>query len=177
VSPFYDASRTTVRIGGVVLESSPIVVNIPGAKLLSSKGAGANCSDHRMVKAKEKKRQRRGANARVLQAYQALGYLGFLAVNRSMFARHAKTGKPPPVARVLFTRICPKRHFCDEGDNLSSLFKPTRDGTADALGVDDNLFVPTHPSMPVQYGKIGVWYEQIDGDWGVSITVWPRETE
>jgi hypothetical protein len=130
-----------------------------------------------MVKAKEKKRQRRGANARVLQAYQALGYLGFLTVNRSLFARHAKTGKPPAVARVLFTRICPKRHFCDEGDNLATVFKPTRDGTADALGVDDKLFVQTHPSMPVQSCKIGVWYEQIDGPWAVRITIVPRAPE
>jgi hypothetical protein len=81
-----------------------------------------------------------------------------------------------PVARVLFTRICPARHFCDPGGNLATMFKPVEDGTADALGVDDKLFVPTHPSMPVQSGKIGVWYDQIDGPWGVRIMIVPTDT-
>ena len=73
--------------------------------------------------------------------------------------------------RVTFTRICPKRYFCDPGGNLATLFKATEDGVADALGVNDKTFVPVAPGQEVPAGKIGVWYEQVDGPWGIRIKI------
>jgi hypothetical protein len=156
-------------------ERLPIVIEIPGAQLMSTKGSGANRRGERHLTAKEKALHRDGANGVVAKRLgQEPGYVAFLARRKKKpCAYWTVTGRigPFPVTRILFTRICPRRHFCDPGGNLATLFKATEDGTADALGRDDALFEPTDPRLPVQSGKIGVWYEQIDGPWGVRITI------
>jgi hypothetical protein len=149
-----------------------IVVYIPGVKLLSTRGAGANAKGHHQTRGKVKRFHRGGANSKVAEALGRHPGCWTTLVYREKKPNQilVAAGFALP-DRILFTRICPKRHFCDEGDNLTALFKSTRDGTADALGVDDKFFVPTHPDMPVQSGTIGVWYEQIDGSWGLRITI------
>lgn len=42
--------------------------------------------------------------------------------------------------------FCPRRAMDD--DNIIASFKAGRDGIADALGIDDNLFVPTYKFEP-----------------------------
>lgn len=155
-----------------------IVVNVPGAKLLSSKGAGANCSDHPQVRAKEKAKHRAGANTRTAAQIQVndpryqlciVGWTGN-GIQVVLSARD-RMDRPFPARRVVFTRICPRRYFCDEGDNLPAMLKPTRDGVADALGRNDKDFVLVPPGAEVPAGKVGVHYEQVDGPWGLRITI------
>jgi hypothetical protein len=154
-----------------------IVVYIPGAKLLSTRGSGANTSEHWAKRGADKGDNRHGANTWTVNAITSAHRGSYLAVLSKVVSRCAMfvavdcTGKPYPARRVTFTRICPKRHFCDPGGNLATLFKATEDGVADALGVDDKTFAITHPSAEVQSGTIGVWYEQIDGPWGLRITI------
>ena len=154
-----------------------IVVNIPGAMLLSSRGSGANSRQHDIARGIEKAKHRAGANGLVVKALCAAdaGIWPHRRIEKSRVvwtAKNQHTGSLFLAERILFSRLCPKQYFCDS-DNLSSLFKATRDGVADALGVDDALFEVTHPSMPVQSGTIGCWYEQIDCAWGVRITIEP----
>lgn len=42
--------------------------------------------------------------------------------------------------------FCPRRAMDD--DNIIASFKAGRDGIADALGIDDNLFIPTYRFEP-----------------------------
>lgn len=161
---------------------TPIVIRVSGVALLSTKGAGANSRDHRWAKASATKLHREGANVHVAKAFAALpgyhlvrrmsnGAMVWTAVRQS---RHrVEEGATMPVRWITLTRVCPRRHFCDRAGNLSGLFKATQDGVASAIGVDDELFVPLPKGAAVPDGHIGITYEQVDGPWGVVITIEP----
>jgi hypothetical protein len=152
-----------------------IVVRLPGVKLLSTRGSGANGSEDRWTKARSKETHRTGANANVAKSLGGLPGRWCFVMQRKKKPKDYWTvsGREGPfvASRITFTRICPKRFFCDPGGNLATLFKATEDGVADALGVDDKTFAITPPGAEVQSGTVGVWYEQIDGPWGLRITI------
>lgn len=149
--------------------SGPIVVTIPGARLLSSRSSGNNRL-HPHARAKEARTHRQGANA---HAAKALGALPGV----SMFLEETGVFRPSPSCRprvrsVTLARLCPARYFCDQ-DNLRALFKATLDGVADALGVNDKVFTDNPIEARLNTGWIAITYEQIAGDWGVRITIEP----
>jgi hypothetical protein len=152
-------------------EPAPIVINIPGAKLLSSRGSGSNGRQHHHARARDVKLQREGTWGQVLLR---LGMNGFPFVEgpSAKIASNGMGGRFK-ARSVTLTRICPKRYHCDSADNLRALFKATLDGVADALGVNDNVFVDNPTEYDIQNGRIGIRYEQIAGPWGVRITIEP----
>ena len=150
---------------------SPIVVNIPGARILSSSGSGSNGRQHWAAKAREVAEHRAGAAVWTCNAITSarLGYAGYfsdLIINNTSIpvARHERTQALYPARRVTLTRIHPKgRPVRDEDDNLHAAFKGTKDGVADALGLDD--------ASRNQGGRIEWVYNQIVGPWGIRITI------
>jgi hypothetical protein len=150
--------------------SGPIVVTIPGAKLLSSE-LSKNARIDRFTKARVTKMHRQGANVVVATTMGALP--GYRCTTRGTY----KDGLPiwrvnpaPAVRSVTLTRICPVTHFAD-GDNASTLLSAVRDGLADAIQVNDKVMVPNPTGKRLAPGQIGITYEQIAGDWGVRITI------
>lgn len=157
---------------------STIVVNIPGARILSSSGSGSNGRQHWAARGREVGEHRTGANVAVVHAIQALGH-GYRAevyrrspqgTPRSLIARIHGCGRTThedtiyPARRVTLTRIHPAgRAIRDEDDNLRAAFKATKDGVADALGLDD--------ASRNQGGRIEWVYNQIVGPWGIRITI------
>lgn len=160
--------------------TSPIVINIPGAKLLSSRGSGGNGRQHRFAKAHEVKQHRHGAMMSTVEAIVRVpGYAANVVRHARSIedwvisARRIGTHDPFRVRLVILSRVCPRRYFCDGADNLRALFKATLDGVSDALGVNDKVFVDNPTESDIQNGKIAIRYEQIDGAWGVRITIEP----
>lgn len=156
--------------------TSPIVINIHGAKLLSSE-LSKNARIDPRAKSKITSRHRIGANGATVKAICAASKYtpmatGKIIGGKPVFAAYHRDG-PFPVRSVTLTRICPTRYMSD-GDNASTLLSATRDGVADALGVNDKVFVDNPTEEQLQNGKIGIRYEQIDGPWGVRITIEPR---
>lgn len=156
-----------------MIEPSPIIINIPGAKLLSSK-LSKNERTHRFAKAAETRLHREGANAAVSKA------LGAVPGYRSMLNGLYPSGEPRFIVRpsfktalVVLSRLCPRRYFADDGDNAATLLSATRDGVADALGINDKVFKVNPTESDIQSGRIAIRYEQIDGDWGVRIIIEP----
>ena len=153
---------------------STIVVNIPGARILSSSGSGSNSRQHWTAKSGEVEAHRNGANvALVKEISKIIGYRaevlrwaknGPVLIARSyVFASNPQPGTYP-ARRVTLTRIHPKGHAIrDEDDNLRAAFKATKDGVADALGSDD--------ASRNQGGRIEWAYNQIVGPWGIRITI------
>lgn len=158
--------------------SGPIVVNIPGAKLLSSKGSGANRRGHWGGHAKDTASHRAGVNSSTAKAIAAY-WGGFFVelLHRKKKPQHyyaaRRGGEFLQARRVTITRICPEQYFADGGDNLKSLCKPVLDGVADALGVNDKVFDANPTEKQIQTGWIALTHEQIAGDWGVRITIEP----
>lgn len=157
---------------------SPIVVDIPGARILSSSGSGSNGRQHWAAKGREVEAHRTGANVAVVKAIQAHadGYKAEVykrsakGTPLSLIARIHGAGRAThedtiyPARRVTLTRIHPKgRPVRDEDDNLRAAFKGTKDGVADALGLDD--------ASRNQGGRIEWVYNQIVGPWGIRITI------
>lgn len=165
--------------------TSPIVITIPGAKLLSSRGSGSNARQHHHARGREVAEHRQGANYRTVEALcraipgvraEVLRWTdkGLVLMARSYrFASQPADAALVKVRSVAFARLCPKRFFCDGADNLRALFKATLDGVADALGVNDKVFVDNPTESDIQSGKIAIRYEQIDSAWGVRITIEP----
>ena len=169
--------------------TSPIVINIPGAKLLSSRGSGSNGRQHRHAKSRDVAEQRAGADAHAVAAlckvpeYQAEiarwtgGAKPTLSSRPILVAKIHGAGRTTlvdtlfPAKRVTLTRLCPKRYFCDGADNLRALFKATLDGVSDALGVNDKVFVDNPTDEQIQAGAIAIRYDQIVGPWGIRITI------
>lgn len=153
--------------------TSPIVVNLPGVKLLSSSGSGANGRQHHHAKSRETRSNREGANLNVAKALMDSGHSivpdGRYKSGAIMFVANVSFA----ARRVTMTRVCPRRYFCDGADNLRSLFKATLDGVADALGVNDKVFADNPTESDIQSGKIGITYKQIDGPWGLRIEIEP----
>ena len=161
---------------------SPIVVNIPCARILSSSGSGSNGRQHWAAKGREISKHRSGANAAVVReiAQSCDGYrvevLRWIDPNNalkgpsSFVARIHGAGRAThedtiyPARRVTLTRVHPAgRAIRDEDDNLRAAFKATKDGVADALGLDD--------ASRNQGGRIEWVYNQIVGPWGIRITI------
>lgn len=150
---------------------SPIVVNIPGARILSSSGSGSNGRQHWTAKSGEVESHRTGANGQVAAAIlrSASGAYVIKAKWRDNGSFICMTAEGPggscyPARRVTLTRIHPKgRPIRDEDDNLRAAFKGTKDGVADALGLDD--------ASRNQGGRIEWVYNQIVGPWGIRITI------
>lgn len=152
--------------------SGPIVVTIPGAKLLSSE-LSKNARIDRWTKARITKSHRQGANVAAVKTMGALP--GYSCTTRGAY----KDGSPiwrvhptPAVRSITLTRICPAEHFAD-GDNASTLLSPIRDGLADAIQVNDKVMVPNPTGKALDAAQIAITYEQIAGDWGVRITIEP----
>jgi hypothetical protein len=154
--------------------SGPIVVIIPGAKLLSSE-LSKNARIDRFTKARITRKHRQGTNGVVARAMGALP--GYRCATRGAY----KDGSPiwrvepaPAVRSVTLTRICPPARFAD-GDNVSTLLSAIRDGLADAIQVNDKVMVPNPTGKALDPGQIGITYEQIAGAWGVRITIEPTD--
>jgi hypothetical protein len=150
---------------------SPIVVDIPGARILSSSGSGSNGRQHWAAKGGEVADHRVGAAVWTCNAITSarLGYACYPSgrvIDNTVIpvARHGRTHALYPARRVTLTRIHPKgRPIRDEDDNLRAAFKGTKDGVADALGLDD--------ASRNQGGRIEWIYNQIVGPWGIRITI------
>lgn len=147
---------------------SLIVIDIPGAKLLSSE-LSKNARIDPRKKAGITAKHRSGANIAVVKRIHELRLaepMLNLATRPSSLFTH-----PLLKARsVVLTRICPERHMAD-GDNASTLLSATRDGVADALGVNDKVFVDNPTDEQIQAGAIALGYDQIVGTWGIRITI------
>ena len=152
--------------------TAPIVINIHGAKLLS-KELSKNARIHPLKKARVVKRHRVGANAKTVAAIvHKVPRMRPKSLPNGLVAL-TYDGNPISVRSVTLARICPTRYFADSGDNANNILSPIRDGVADALGVNDKVFVDNPTELDIQNGKIGIRYEQIDGPWGVRITIEP----
>jgi hypothetical protein len=156
--------------------TAPIVVNIPGAKLLS-KELSKNARIHPLKKARITAKHRTGTNGRVVCELVdhdpvVISRLRTRDDGRPCFTAYTLAGELYRAGRVTLARIAPKRYSAD-GDNLQTLLSSIRDGLADALGVNDKVFVTNPTEEQRNAGAIGIEYHQIDGPWGVRITIEP----
>lgn len=167
-----------VQRQGAPALTSPIIINIHihGAKLLSTE-LSKNARIDPRKKARITAKHRAGANGRVVcelvdRDPMVISRLRARPDGRRCFTAYTLAGALYQARHVTIARIAPARYSAD-GDNLQTLLSSVRDGTADALGVNDKTFVLSPPGSPVQSGCIGVWYDQICGPWGIRITIVP----
>lgn len=153
----------------------PLIITIPGVRILSSK-LSKNARGHWGGASREAREHRHGANVQTAKgiANMVPGYV----------VEHWHRPKPPtpvlvariygagrcewydhvyPARKVTLHRWVPNERWMADSDNLSTLFKPVRDGVADALGIDDK--------DKTIGGRVAWAYSQERDPWGIRITI------
>lgn len=87
------------------------------------------------------------------------------AARQLAWAETVNVGWKAPVSeRIhLWVDFFPPTRRLPDDDNMLSRFKPYRDGIADALGIDDRVFV-SHPLVRTEVRKGGVVRIRMTGD-------------